>query len=158
MSNQGGRGGDGGGGIGGQGGQGGGEPGPHPLVKEFDAHLVAESLARIEQLALELRTTCAQKDQRITELEAALTSGLCSAHQQPDPLNCPTCNKVSWLENANKERMQRIAELGAQLKGYIGCRCQNCGRCPAEVSTLVLNRINPKGELGLWLCTECGPR
>lgn len=55
MSNQGGRGGDGGGGQGGQGGQGGGEPGPHPLVKEFDAHLLISKDQRI----MDLEQTCA---------------------------------------------------------------------------------------------------
>jgi cell division protein FtsB len=47
-------------------------------------------------------------------LKARLSSRLCSAHQEPDPLNCPTCDIVGWLESANRERAKTIDELRAE--------------------------------------------
>ena len=44
-------------------------------------------------------------------LLAMLSSGLCSHHQTPDPLNCDTCNKVKVLEGANADRQDTIYEL-----------------------------------------------
>jgi len=59
------------------------------------------------------------------------------------------------IDAALAERDKRISELEAQQKGYCGCRCQECGRSPAEDSTVALTRTNPKGELGKWICWSC---
>ena len=48
-------------------------------------------------------------------LKAALSSGLCSRHQEPDPLNCHLCNSVKWLEGANQTRIEMIEEAQKEI-------------------------------------------
>jgi hypothetical protein len=49
------------------------------------------------------------------QLKEALSSGLCSEHQEPDPLNCETCNNVSWLRKANFRFLYQISVLEDEL-------------------------------------------
>lgn len=34
-------------------------------------------------------------------------------------------------------------------------QCKNCKACPSKDSKVILNRINPKGIVGEWICVEC---
>lgn len=34
-------------------------------------------------------------------------------------------------------------------------KCQVCGKCPLCDETIILNRTNPKGEIGEWICQHC---
>ena len=53
--------------------------------------------------------------QQLAAYKEQLTSKLCSAHQEPDPLHCDVCNRVKWLESANLERITQIDQLQKQL-------------------------------------------
>jgi hypothetical protein len=44
------------------------------------------------------------------------SSGICSVHQVPDPLNCSTCNQVAVLTDANLTRMEKIDALTIRIK------------------------------------------
>lgn len=43
------------------------------------------------------------KDAQIAALTAALSSGICSAHQNPEPLTCELCNGVTVLLRGTAE-------------------------------------------------------
>jgi hypothetical protein len=67
----------------------------------------------LEQIARELM---AKVDRN--QLDAALTalsSGKCSEHQTPDPLNCDACNAVKWHSKSDEHRMVQAAQLRAEL-------------------------------------------
>jgi hypothetical protein len=64
----------------------------------------------MQALANDMAVLRAERD----ALKARLSSGLCSAHMEPDPLNCDMCDKVSWLTSANVDRMAQIDALKAE--------------------------------------------
>ena len=34
-------------------------------------------------------------------------------------------------------------------------KCKNCGANPETQNVCVLHRINPKGQIGEWICDNC---
>jgi exonuclease VII large subunit len=69
----------------------------------------------LEQIGADVLAECrdlrAQRDAAL----AALSSGKCSEHQTPDPLNCDACNAVKWHSKADEHRMVQAAQLRAEL-------------------------------------------
>lgn len=56
------------------------------------------------------------------KLREELSSGICSAHQTPDPLNCNVCNEVKILRTAAIVRMEMYKILKKELAEVKGER------------------------------------
>lgn len=79
-----------------------------------NAHLQSECAA-FEKGNSEYVSENARLQAENEEYRKAMSSGLCSEHREPDPLHCEICNEVSWLANANKQRVEQIEKLQAEL-------------------------------------------